>query len=322
MGSRTIAFCAGLTAAVALLAPQYAAAQAKRVVFLDGPIADKYVGGLTRSFTETAKADGFDVSVVQSPFDPALQAQQMDDAIAKKADAIVMMIMSQKALVPALTRAKEAHIPVILINTPIPQEDLYTAFVGEDSNQMGATAAKAMADGLKDRTPAKVAVIAGSMDEGIAPARVAAFKKAIEGYPGITVVAVEETHWAPPEAERATGQLLARFAGQGGLDGIYAMNDPLANGAVQAAQSAGVKLGTAKGELVVVGGNCLAMGIADIEQGTMYATLYHTPINMGRDTANTVAKILKGESVPKKQSRGLDIITKANVEKYKSECTF
>jgi ribose transport system substrate-binding protein len=322
MGSRTIAFCAGLTAAVALLAPQYAAAQAKRVVFLDGPIADKYVGGLTRSFTETAKADGFDVSVVQSPFDPALQAQQMDDAIAKKADAIVMMIMSQKALVPALTRAKEAHIPVILINTPIPQEDLYTAFVGEDSNLMGATAAKAMADGLKDRTPAKVAVIAGSMDEGIAPARVAAFKKAIEGYPGITVVAVEETHWAPPEAERATGQLLARFAGQGGLDGIYAMNDPLANGAVQAAQSAGVKLGTAKGELVVVGGNCLAMGIADIEQGTMYATLYHTPINMGRDTANTVAKILKGEPVPKKQSRGLDIITKANVEKYKSECTF
>jgi ABC-type sugar transport system substrate-binding protein len=322
MGSRTIAFCAGLTAAVAFLAPQYAAAQAKRVVFLDGPIADKYVGGLTRSLTETAKTDGFDVSVVQSPFDPALQAQQMDDAIAKKADAIVMMIMSQKALIPALTRAKEAHIPVVLINTPIPQEDLYTAFVGEDSNQMGGTAAKAMAEGLKNRTPAKVAIIAGSMDEGIAPARVAAFKKEMENHPGITVVAVEETHWAPPEAERATGQLLARFAGQGGLDGIYAMNDPLANGAVQAAQSAGVKLGTGKGELVVVGGNCLAMGVADIEQGTMYATLYHTPINMGRDTANTVAKILKGESVPKKQSRTPIIITKANVEKYKSECTF
>ena len=68
------------------------------------------------------------------------------------------------------------------------------------------------------------------------------------------------------------------------------MNDPLANGAVQGAQSAGVKLGTGKGELVIVGGNCLAMGIADIEQGTMYATLYWTPTNMGRDTANTVAE--------------------------------
>jgi ribose transport system substrate-binding protein len=322
MRAPTIAFCATVTAAIALAAPYAAAQGAKRVAFLDGPIADKYIGGLTRSFTETAKADGLDVSVVQSPFDPALQAQQMDDAIAKKVDAIVMMIMSQKALIPALTRAKEAHIPVVLINTPIPQEDLYTAFVGEDSNNMGATAAKAMAEALKGRASAKVAIIAGSMDEGIAPARVAAFKKEMEKHPGISVVAVEETHWAPPEAERATGQLLARFSGQGGLDGIYAMNDPLANGAVQAAQAAGVKLGTGKGELVVVGGNCLAMGIADIEQGTMYATLYWTPINMGRDTANTVKKILDGQPVPKKQSRGLDIITKANVDKYKSECTF
>jgi ABC-type sugar transport system substrate-binding protein len=322
MRAPTIAFCATVTAAIALAAPYAAAQGAKRVAFLDGPIADKYIGGLTRSFTETAKADGLDVSVVQSPFDPALQAQQMDDAIAKKVDAIVMMIMSQKALIPALTRAKEAHIPVVLINTPIPQEDLYTAFVGEDSNNMGATAAKAMAEALKGRASAKVAIIAGSMDEGIAPARVAAFKKEMEKHPGISVVAVEETHWAPPEAERATGQLLARFSGQGGLDGIYAMNDPLANGAVQAAQAAGVKLGTGKGELAVVGGNCLAMGIADIEQGTMYATLYWTPINMGRDTANTVKKILDGQPVPKKQSRGLDIITKANVDKYKSECTF
>jgi ribose transport system substrate-binding protein len=321
MGSRTIAFCAGLAAAVTLAAPS-AWAQAKRVAFLDGPIADKYVGGLTRSFTETAKAAGLDVSVVQSPFDPALQAQQLDDAIAKKVDAIVMMIMSQKALLPALTRAKEAHIPVVLINTPIPETDLFTAFVGEDSNAMGGTAAKAMAEALKDRTPAKVAIIAGSMDEGIAPARVAAFKAEMANHPGITVVAVEETHWAPPQAEKAAGQLLARFSGEGGLDGIYAMNDPLANGAVQGAQSAGVKLGTGKGELVIVGGNCLAMGVADIEQGTMYATLYHTPINMGNDTANTVVKILKGESVPKKQSRTPEIITKANVDKYKTECTF
>ena len=287
MRSRTIAFCAGLTAAIGLAAPQAMAEGGKRVAFLDGPIADKYIGGMTRSFTETAKANGLDVSVVQSPFDPALQAQQLDDAIAKKVDAIVMMIMSQKALIPALTRAKAANIPVILINTPIPQEDLYTAFVGEDSKALGAMAGNAMADGLakSGRTAAKVAVIAGSMDEGVAPPRAEAFKQAVESHPGFKVVAVEETHWAPPEAERAAGQLLARFSGQGGLDGIYGMNDPLANGAVQGALSAGVKVGSGKGELVVVGGNCLAPGIADIEQGTMYATVYWTPINMGRDTA-------------------------------------
>ena len=320
----SIAFCAGLMTALSLAASQAWAEGGKRVAFLDGPIADKYIGGMTRSFTETAKTLGLDVSVVQSPFDPALQAQQLDDAIAKKVDAIVMMIMSQKALIPALTRAKEAHIPVILINTIIPQDDLYTAFVGEDSAALGGLAGKAMADGLakSGRTSAKVAVVAGSMDEGIAPARVAAFKKELEAHPGMSVVAIEETHWAPPEAEKAAGQLLARFSGQGGLDGMYGMNDPIANGIVQAAESAGVKLGTGKSELVIVGGNCLAPGIADIAQGTMYATIYWTPINMGRDAAHAVAKILAGESVPKKQSRSLEIITKANLDKYKTECTF
>jgi ABC-type sugar transport system substrate-binding protein len=323
MRSPAITLSAALLSVVTLAVP-HASAQGKRVALLDGPIADKYIGGMTRSFLERAKADGLDVSVVQSPFDPALQSQQLDDAIAKKVDAIVMMIMSQKALIPALTRAKQAHIPVVLINTLIPQEDLYTAFVGEDSKALGGIAGKAMADGLEKggRTAANVAVIAGSMDEGVAPVRAEGFKQALEQHPGYKVVAIEETHWAPPEAERAAGQLLARFSGQGGLDGIYGMNDPLANGAVQGAQSAGVKLGTDKGELVVVGGNCLAMGIQDIEQGTMYATIYWTPINMGHDTADTVKKILAGESFPKKQSRPLEIITKSNVNKYKTECTF
>ncbi len=319
MKSVTVAVVAGLVGAFALATPLASAEKAKRVSFLVGPIADKYIGGMSRGFAETAKAAGLDVSVLQSPFDPALQAQQLDDAIAKKVDLVVIMVMSQKALVPSLTRAKEAHIPVVLINNMIPQADLYTAFVGEDSGMLGQLAAKNMADALKDRGPAKIAIVAGSMEEGIAPARVAGFMKEMEKHPDIKVVATEETHWAPPEAERAAGQLLARFPG---LDGIYGMNDPLANGVVQGAQSAGVKLGTGKGELVVVGGNCMAPGIADIEQGTMYGTVFWSPVNMGRNAGNTAKKILDGENVPKVQTGPTDAITKANVAKYKSECVF
>ncbi len=187
MKKHTVTLCAGLTAACALLGSQAWAEGGKRVAFLDGPVADKYIGGMTRSFTDTAKAAGLDVSVVQSPFDPALQAQQLDDAVAKKVDAIVIMVMSQKALVPALTRAKEAHIPVILINTIISQDDLYTAFVGEESEALGGIAGKAMAEGLakSGRTAAKVAVVAGSMEEGVAPPRVAGFKKELEVASGL-----------------------------------------------------------------------------------------------------------------------------------------
>ena len=79
MKSTMAAVVVGLVGAIALAAPA-PAQKAKRVAFLDGPIADKYIGGMTRGFTDTAKAAGLDVSIVQSPFDPALQAQQLDNA--------------------------------------------------------------------------------------------------------------------------------------------------------------------------------------------------------------------------------------------------
>jgi ribose transport system substrate-binding protein len=311
--TRTIAACAVLSGALALAAPPAAAEGGKRVAFLDGPIADKYIGAMTRGYQEQAKAAGLQVTLLQSPFDPALQAQQLDDAIAQKSDLIVLMTMSQKALIPALTRAKAAKIPVLLINTPIDEKELYTAFVGEPSMAMGEAAG---------RVPSKVAIVAGSMDEGIAPVRVAGFKKALEAYPGISIVAVEETHWAPPEAERAAGQLLARFSGQGGLDGIYGMNDALANGVVQGAESAGVKLGTAKGTLLVVGGNCMAPGMAGIDRGKIQATTSMLPKKMGEIAAKTSADILAGKQITKDYTLPIEVITKKNIEKFRADCTF
>jgi ribose transport system substrate-binding protein len=322
--TRTIAACAVLSGALALAAPPAAAEGGKRVAFLDGPIADKYIGAMTRGYQEQAKAAGLQVTLLQSPFDPALQAQQLDDAIAQKSDLIVLMTMSQKALIPALTRAKAAKIPVLLINTPIDEKELYTAFVGEPSMAMGEAAGNAMGDALKaaGRVPSKVAIVAGSMDEGIAPVRVAGFKKALEAYPGISIVAVEETHWAPPEAERAAGQLLARFSGQGGLDGIYGMNDALANGVVQGAESAGVKLGTAKGTLLVVGGNCMAPGMAGIDRGKIQATTSMLPKKMGEIAAKTSADILAGKQITKDYTLPIEVITKKNIEKFRADCTF
>ena len=225
---------------------------------------------------------------------------------------------------PALTRAKNAKIPVLLIGTPIDQKELFTAFVGEDSAALGEAAGRAMGEALKsaNRLPAKIAAITGSMDEGLAPVRLAGFRRAIEAYPGASIVAVEETHWAPPEAERAAGQLLARFAGQGGLDAIYGMNDALANGAVQGAEAAGITLGSAKGDLIVVGGNCMTPGIKDIEQGKMQATTSMVPTKTGQLAAAAAAAILGDKPFNPYQMEPVDIITKANIQKYRADCSY
>ena len=129
---------------------------------------------------------------------------------------------------------------------------------------------------------AKIAILAGSMAEGKAPFREKAFRDAVAKNPGMEVVVTEDVKWNPAVGERAAGQLLARFAAQGGLDGFYGMNDVVANGAIQAAEAAGVKVGTATRQSIVVGGNCQAPGVKNIEAGKQAATLLMLPVEEGK----------------------------------------
>jgi ribose transport system substrate-binding protein len=267
------------------------------------------------------------VTTFSSPFDPALQAQQIDDAIAQKYDLLVVQTISQKAAVPPLTRAKNAHIPVVLIVVPLvgaEVQDLYAAYVGYEDDKFGNLAGEAMVKALQasGRTKGKVAILAGSMEEGKAPLREKAFRNAVGKHAGFEVVATEDVHWNPAQGEKATGQLLARFSGQGGLDGIYGMNDVIANAAVQAAEAAGIKVGTGAGNLVVVGGNCQAPGIKGIEAGKIAATILMLPVEEGKRTAAAVKDILDGKKVEKISYLPTEPITKANVETHAKPCSY
>ena len=105
--------------AVGAVQPASADAKNKRVAVFMGPTQDKYLGALSGSFKTNAEAAGMKVTVFSSPFDPALQAQQIDDAIAQKYDLFVVQIISQRAIIPVLTRVKNANIPVLLVVAPM-----------------------------------------------------------------------------------------------------------------------------------------------------------------------------------------------------------
>ena len=304
-----------------------AAAEGKRIALFMGPTQDKYLGAISKSTADTATVAGMRVTTFSSPFDPALQAQQIDDAIAQKFDLFVVQTISQKAIIPPLTRAKNAGIPVVLIVVPLAGDDtkdLYMSYVGYEDEGFGRSSGEQMAEALLDagRTGGKIAVIAGSMAEGKAPIRDRAFRAAIGKHPGLEVVVTEDVKWNPAVAERVAGQLLARFAGQGGLDGIYGMNDSLANGAIQAAEAAGVKLGTAKGELVVVGGNCQAPGVRNLKAGKMYGTMLLLPVEEGKVIGAKIKEHFEGKPVDKAVWMPFEPITKANLAKYEEACSY
>jgi ABC-type sugar transport system substrate-binding protein len=330
---RTLAFFCAMVIAAIQFSIQPATAQAgsakgKRVAMFMGPTQDKYLGALSKGFETAAKDMGMSVTVFSSPFDPALQGQQIDDAIAQKFDLFVIQTISQKAIVPPLTRAKAAGIPVLLVVVPLEKaganDELHLSYIGYDDSKLGQIAAKSLAEALKasGRSQGKIAVVAGSMAEGKAPIRERAFREEIARHPGLTVVVTEDVKWNPVQAERSTGQLLARFSGQGGLDGIYGMNDSLANGAIQAAEAAGVKVGSDSKSLIVVGGNCQAPGIKNIEAGKMVGTVYVLPFEEGRLAAATAKEYFEKGRVERNVFLPTEPVDKSNLGRVAQPCSY
>lgn len=328
------ALCKAAVLALAIIAvcaqsgvPAYAGPEGKRVALFIGPTQDKFLGGITRGVTDAAAAKGMKVTVFSSPFDPTLQAQQIDDAVAQKFDMLILQPISQKAVVPPLTRAKAANIPVVLVVVPLTDassQDLYLSYAGYDDRALGSLAGEAMARQLTDtgHKEANVAILAGSMDEGKAPIRQKAFVAALESHPGFKVVATEDTKWNPVTAETMAGQLLARFASNG-IAGIYGMNDTLANASIQAIVAAGLKPGTKPGNIIVVGGNCQGVGIENIKNGKMATTLLDNPVDEGKLAADKVADYFNGAKLDKAYYlKVAEPITAANVAAFEKPCTY
>ncbi len=179
-----------------------------------------------------------------------MQSQQIDDAIAQKYDIIVVCYVNDQAIVPALTRAKAAGIPVVLWATNIKKdyEDLFTSYIGTDHAELGRLAGENMVKGLAaaGKTKAQIVAVTGVAQQINVQTRIEAFKAVLAKNPGFELVANEDGKWNTALTEKITGELLVRFNARGGVDGVFAMADNQATGAIRAIESAGLKLGVSQ----------------------------------------------------------------------------
>ena len=141
-------------------------------------------------------------------------------------------------------------------------------------------------------------------------------------HPGIDLVAVEDGKWQIPPSEKITGEILVRFSGKGGIDGIFAMADNQATGAIQAVESAGLKLGVANKGIVVVASNCMKDGIVHINSGEQYATATQIPTEEAEFAAKKIVGYFNGEKLQKYEIVKTYGITKANVAEFTKGCSY
>jgi len=307
-------------------AVQAQAQQGKKIAYFQNGPNNPYTSRMMNAFVDQAKTHGMETTVFPTNFDPALQAQQIDDAIAQKFDLLALMPVGAETVIPPLIRAKAAGIPVIIVNTEMKpgSEELYMSFVGERSVEMGELAGKAMAEVLKasGRKTAKIVLLTGPLTENVVAQRVDAIKAALAATPEYQIVAMEDVKWDMANAERVAGQHYARFAPEGGIDLIYGMADNVAIGAIRAAEASGQSLGTGPEQLIVMGGACQPPGIEMLKSGKSYATGIQIPQRTGRVAADLANDHFNGKTLEHDYVQEVATVTLDNLPEWEERCSW
>jgi ribose transport system substrate-binding protein len=255
------------------------------------PTDHGWLGAISKNAKAQAeKYDDVKFDLLQAA-DADSQAQQIEQAISQKPDALVILPQDGAALTPVAQKAERAGIPVVNIDRLFSKQDAATATVLGDNYQIGVLAADYIADELK--CEGNVVEIQGLAGISVTEDRTKGFTdelkvKCPDG--GIKIVASQPGDFNPDTGLKVMENILQA---QKEIAAVYTHDDDMAQGVVQAIRNAGRE---SEMFLTGVGGSQNAM--KQIEAGGLYrATFLYNP-NMAATAVNMARLIALGQGFP------------------------
>lgn len=250
-----------------------------------------------------AKANDINLQWNSAGGDVSAQANQMDQYVNSKVDAIIIVPVQADSLQPQIAAAKAAGIPVIDVNTALSGADL-SASVQPDDVAAGEQEATMMMEKLGGK--GNVVVLEGPIGSSPQINRGKGIQNVLDKNPNVKVLAKDTANWKRDEAVNKMSNWVSAF--QGEIDGVISQNDDMALGAIQALREAGVT------NIPVVGIDGIEDGLKAVQAGDMIGTsLQHGTVELAAGLA-VAAKIARGEDVDKKPLYTMPAITTGNVE--------
>jgi ribose transport system substrate-binding protein len=245
------------------------------------------------------------------------QAQQIEQVIPDRPDALVVLPQDGAALTPVAQKAERAGIPVINVDRLFTAPDAATATILGDNYQIGVLAADYIADRLK--CEGNVVEIQGLAGISVTEERSKGFTEELRKVcpdGGIEIVARQPGDFNPDTGLRVMESILQA---EDQIDAVYTHDDDMAQGVVQAIRNAGRDNDMF---LTGVGGSQDAM--EQIKEGGLYAATFLYNPAMAASAVNMARLIALGEGfpelVPPEVPRQIVVpaatVTQSNVEDY------
>jgi ribose transport system substrate-binding protein len=294
-------------AALTLAIGAASAKELKSVGVTLGSLGNPFFVSMNAGIEAKAKEIGQDinVSVVSADYDLNKQFSQMDSFVAAGADLILLNAADPKAILPAVKRAQDASVVVVAVDVAAAGAD---ATVQTNNVKAGEIAYRFMVDKIGGK--GNVVIINGPQVSSIVD-RVNGCKQVLGQHPDIELLSWDQDGKASREGGLNVMQgLLTRFPK---VDGVFAVNDPMAIGADLAAKQLG------RSEFVIVGVDGAPDAEAALKGNTLLqATAAQDPYFMAQKALEVGNAILNGQK-PAEPVILLEpkLITRENVGEYK-----
>ena len=257
---------------------------------------DSYQTTYEQAFIAAAEANAdVNVVVLDAGGDVARQIAQMEALIQQEVDAIIIWPTNGEAVIPAVRRAHQADIPVIVTNSNIAEDgfDFVRSFSGPDNITQGARSAEIMCErftALGIENEAQIVQITGQPGYTTAIERAQGFEDRLpQVCPNVSLVESQPGDWNREKSQQVMEAFLVKYDD---IDGVYSGDDNMGVGALNAALSAG------REGITFVGATNFAVGYDAMGRGEYWGSIYQSPVDDAEAALATALDVLNGQDVP------------------------
>ena len=283
-------------------------ASAQRIAFVMKTLNHPFFLDMQRGAEEAAQKAGIQlvVQAAEREIDVEKQMQIIENLLQTGVKALIVTPSGSREIASAIVKANRANVPVIVVDTRVDPKIAaenklkIDSFIGSDNYEGGRLAGEHIVKITGGK--ARVAVLEGIPGHETGDSRLRGFKDALQKHTGMTIVASQPANWERDQGFTVFQNMLQAHPD---VDALFACNDLMALGAVEAIAAAG-----RSGRIRVVGFDALDDARKAIDAGRMDASMAQSPRDMGRLGVEAAARLLKGETVPADQIVPIGLVTK------------
>lgn len=275
---------------------------------------------LLRTGMENMAAErGVEVQLEDAQYDVAKQLDQINNFVASGVDAIIVTVVDSSSATALSAAAEAGGVPLIYVNIEPGNVDSLPdnqAFVGSneiESGTMGAYEACVQLRAAGKSGGATGYILSGNFIHQAAVQRTKDVQDvlAMDMCNFINIDGAEEGMWSRDTAQ----DIMTNWLSSGGdVDVVFANNDEMAIGAIQALKSVGSDMD----DVIVVGVDATQDALLSMSQNELDITVFQNAKAQGGGALDAALQLAHGEDVDQKVYIPFELVTPSNMADYLS----